>query len=340
LRVSNVADYFAAVSDEMVLSKGINVSEGRVYAPKVTFMTDQPLLTTRVKSVEFVTTCVPPLANWDVGVKSQLVISEPVLVANAVSDDEMTVTDISKTNVPTQLSAPIVFPQISPSDMVHYQTLAGPHTTTSNFTGDLFPPGYTNGGGCTKLAGDTYADHTCDNAQHVYYFPGDVTIGDVITHGQVVIVSAGNIKITGNIVSANPMDDLPGAGEASSSTAHQCVLITRNDVVVTNDYYKVTDVGQKTQTIQALILAPHGQLSAQQYNPTTIHANLSLNFKGSLILGHLPSVPPGNFASVFQGAGGRVYSYMDTLKTNPPPALPAIIDIYYSEEETGSSNLF
>lgn len=337
LRVSNVADYFAAVSDEMVLSDGIDVSQGRVYAPKITFMTDQPALITKVKSVEYVTSCTPPVESWDAGLKAQLVVSEPVLEANAVSVDELTVQDTSKANLPAQLPSPIVFPQISPSDMSRYQTLAGPHTAESNFSGDIFPPGYTDaGGGCTKLIGDTYANHTCDNTHHIYYSAGDINIGNAVIHGQIIFVSGtGNINITGSIVSADVSADLPGTGAASSSTAHQAVLITRQDVIIKNTL-DTSGNAQLTENIQAMILAPHGQLKAEEYNPTTLHSRLSLNFKGALILGHLPSAPPGNLASVFKGTNGRVYGYMNTLKTNPPPYLPAIIDIYYSSEENTS----
>lgn len=317
VRVSNVGDYFAAVKNELQVNDGVDVSQGKIYSPKLTFENIISSVT-KVKAAEFVTQCTPAL-NWSAGLKSEIVISEPAFPADT--------SDPAKANQPVQRSVEMIFPQVFDADLDRYKTLAAAHTVTSNFTGDIFPPGYQEGS-CNKLSGDLYAPHTCVNVDHVYYSAMSMQIEGII-HGQILFVSEGDIHIRGKLESADVSAALPGAGFASSSTAHQAILITPKDVIIDNSYYQVAWSTQAVQNIQALVLAPHGKILATLYDPATPHAFLSLNFKGSLIL----NTQPSNFSNVFNGDSKRIYSYMDTLKTNPPPYIPAITEIFYSIEE-------
>ncbi len=335
VEVSNVAEYFAAIKDELVVSAGVNVSLGRIYSPILTFNTDPSLVTT-VKSAQFVKAVTPSL-DWSDATKARVVISEPSFPVD--------VDTMAKANQPVKLNSRLVFPQILDSDLVRYRKLAQITEldpvghTKCDFTGDvaadgkvhIFPPGYT-----TNLDPnyDRYARHSNLNEDHVYYCNDTVNGMKVqgIVHGQVLFVSEGDIHITGNITSA-AAGDLPGAGSASSSTAHQAILITPKSVVIDNTYYEAGWTTQETQSIQALIIAPEGELYPRPYLNTAIHSRLSLNFLGSLILGHLSSNPPTNLRSVFDGSAGRVYAYMESLKNNPPPYIPTIRQIHYSFEE-------
>jgi hypothetical protein len=332
VRLSNVGDYFAAVADRLDISDGANIAEGRIYAPKLNFVNTTAAIT-RVKSAQFVLDCTPPI-NWSPGLKAEIVISEPVFPTD--------VSDINKANQPVQLLTPIVFPQVTEGDLVRYKNIADGHTWKSTFTAAaIFPPGYQDvGGTCNSLAGDTYPVHTCDNNHHIYYSTGDMFL-DGVVHGQVIFVSEGNIYINGNLTSAPSADQLPGAGFPSSSTAHQAILVTRKNVIINNTYYQAGWTTQQTQDVQALILAPHGEFRATPYTDASIHTRLSLRFEGSLILGHLPAFPdPRALASVFLGAAGRTYVYMQSLKDNPPPDMPAILDIYASLEERMDGSMY
>jgi hypothetical protein len=168
------------------------------------------------------------------------------------------------------------------------------------------------------------------------------------------------VYITGDIISDSNrlitgLDTyFPGAGSnpvihKASSTAHQAVIVTQQGVVVKKGYHPGTGGLQLTEKIEAMILAPHGKLTGESYGvapnyTSAIHGQLCLNIKGSLIVGQVENEWPNNFFSIFQGTAqnpSRIYSYMDSLKTNPPFYMPALAEIYFSYEETmGSPSIF
>ena len=193
----------------------------------------------------------------------------------------------------------------------------------------MCPPGYKGSyGGCS----DNYDNRTELNQDHVYYTEGDLRIGGpgggTVIHGQIVFVAEGNIIITGDIRKSDNTR-FPGEGDGeefvSSSTAHQAILITRNDVII--DPVAVAD---NNLVLEAMIIAPKGQLIPPRGLDLAVRQNLSLDFKGSLIISSLNSTP--RLPEVF--IDRRSYSYDVDLRDNPPPYLPAIAEIYYQLEQT------
>ena len=174
-------------------------------------------------------------------------------------------------------------------------------------------------------------------------------------------MAEGDIRITGNIYSeSNPEASFPGAGvsNVSSSTAHQAVLITKANVVLTRNFHP-GDAATYLETVEAMIMAPHGSLSAEPYgeynydafgNPTTVrwgtpdvHARLRLLISSSMIFARVESNPPNNLPTVFQapGANPRTYQYMQSLKDKPPFYMPALAEIHWQYEETvGAGSMF
>ena len=328
-RISNVSDFFAAVSDDLALSAGVNAGLGKVYSPKITFWTE-PGKTTYVERAEYVNSCeamvggLPIEPPWDGSIVPGLI-------------DISTPTD----KQPVQLTTPLQFPQISESDIAVYKTQAGPHTNKNVFTGHIFPPGYQTAG-CVPDVQDTYPDHTCDNTHHIYYSTSDIRLEGII-HGQVLFVSEKDIYISSSLVSMSwsvappSLAEFPGDGFVSSSTAHQAILITRGNIVIDNTFYTggPNPVSSSTQTIHAIMFCPNGSLITNSYGDDSIHDKLNLSFTGSMILGNLPLTPP-SLPSVF--GENRTYNYMDTLRSNPPPYLPIIAEVFHSFEEVAHTN--
>lgn len=327
VRVSNVGDFFAAVYDELSIGEGANAEKGRVYSPTSLIFSPATVGNpTRVKAAEYYLECDPPPGDPQY-VNGTIQISEP-------ADHQ-----------PQKPKTRRLFPQVLDSDMDNFRSLAKMGTADAHnvcdFTGALwahiFPPGYVGG----QNGDDHYTKHSDFNEDHVYFCEGDMTIGDAglstrIIHGQVLFVASGSIHLRGNIISytgTNP-SDYPGAGFASSSTAHQAVFLTQNSVFISSTYW-TTGAGALTQTIEGLVMAVNGELRTWGYNGDSsiheAHTKLSLNFKGSLILQTLPSTAPHKITTVF--GAGRTYSYMDSLATHPPPYLPAIAEIIYQFEE-------
>lgn len=339
--VANVGDYFAAFQQEFRLSAGMNAAGGKIYAPNLVFFisTAVPIRTEALEAEYFfaataqdsiTNTTYPNPALWS---SINLFNGQPIMPTEIfIGSDTVSI-------LPTKLPTLRKFPQVSSADLQRYSDLAGPHNFTNNFAGNVFPPGYRNGGTCDPLPGDNYAGHSCDNQDHIYYSPNSITIGspgvETKIHGQILFVSAQHINIVGNIVSASTnTDPMPGAGNttnhASSSTAHQAVLITRNDIIITPP----TTYGS-TRTVQAFLFAPNGQLTVNVGVSTNAY---NFNFTGSEILARGTN-PPNNLPSQFTGT--RTYQYMTTLKTNPPPYLPALAEIFYSLEDiTGTPGVF
>jgi hypothetical protein len=223
-------------------------------------------------------------------------------------------------------------------DMARFKKWAGPHTVTGTFSGDIYPPGF-DGADSFSSPTDKYKvpltpGHTTLNAHHIYYYDGDMKIEGTV-HGQVLFVATGNIYISSSLVVSTDLGDMPGAGFASSSTAHQAVLITRGNVYIQSNL-QIPPTGTITEYIQALILAPNGKFIPQNYTDLFSHPRLALDFEGALILSTMKNSPDPALTSVFQA--GRTYRYMDSLRTNPPPYLPYVVDIYYSLEDSRGSD--
>ncbi len=315
VRVVNVSDYFAAVSDVLTISHGADISGGKIYAPKLVFQwNDGNSTPTRVGSAAFYDTCDPPLAgdkSWPGNVK------QDVQILNTPK------------NAPVQLTAPLFFPQLSDQDMARYRILAGPHTVQNTFSGEIYPPGYSDF--TTNEAGDTYNDsggnslHTTENTQHVYFFDGDIYLQGRV-HGQVLFVATGDIHITGDLRCADNAEALPGGGAADSSKAHQPVVLTKKNIFIDKITVDPNAPGTVTETIQGLFIAPNSSLIPVSYGNETIHGKLVLDFTGSLIMSTLKSTP--TLPSIFKA--GRTYAYLDSLATNTPPYLPAFAEILYS----------
>lgn len=331
-KISNIGEYFAAVRDELQISHPLDISLGKIYGGQLTFAVDGDGSTvTKVKRAEYLNGCVPDPSAWTASNFADISISEP------------------STHQPVKLAYPLLFPQVGPSDLQFYRSMA--HIDLSNptaghhectFSGDIYPPGYSSN---YNPAADHYAGHTSDNHDHVYYCTGTMTLQGIV-HGQVGFVAAQDIRVTGDLVSADLTtsadyngSSLPGAGSnpavnAASSTAHQAILITPNNVVIDTTaivaQYDVLNQPPKTLSIQALVMAPNGTIGhiAGVIDPAVAN-KLSLSFTGSLILASNPDV-----RDLFNaGANPRSYNYMATLGTYPAPFIPYITDIRYSFEK-------
>jgi len=325
-RISNVGDFFAALSNTLLIAPGVNASGGKVYAPNITFITE-PGKQTQVLGAEYVDSCVA--RDKDTGVETPApwdgtIVPGLINILTPVSGQ------------PIKQNTQLQFPQLFDSDILEYKNKAGPHTTKKDFTGDIFPPGYKSPG-CIPIGGDTYTGHTCDNNHHIYYHEEDMRIEGTI-HGQILFVSGKDIYISSSLVSLNldtpppASPSFPGNGHESSSTAHAAILITRGNVYIDNTFHPgpLPPPTISTQVIQALIFAPNGALVTKNYGDDLIHDQLSLDFTGSMILQNL-STPPENLGTVFKY--NRSYGYMESLRTHPPPYLPIVSEIYYSLEE-------
>lgn len=350
-RVSNVAEYFAAIKDDLVISHPVNIGQGKIYASTLTFLYDWNMANqTRLGYASYVFSVDP--SNWsqqhpggfNYYIKDEIVISSPTIAEDPIHPNE-----------PVQLTTPLLFPDLLEEDFSNYRDKAGQHTQISNIVwSDIFPPGYvTSDGNPDPL--DGYPLHrNVTNREHVYYSTGSMRVGGII-HGQVLFVSERDIYIASNVISSlSP--NYPGQGSPSqyesSSTAHQAVFIARGNIIIEAfPFISTNTVTIQTVTIQGLFLAPHGRIIPQGYvdgetvlvangNTMSRHEALSLNFSGSMILSNLRSTP--SFYDVFgkNRPGARVYTYMNSLRTNPPPYLPALTELHYSlEEVTGTTGL-
>ena len=358
VRVSDATEYFWAIKEKLVIGVGTDAGNGKVYSRQLEFDTTGTGWNTKVLSAEYV---LPPAGNLEPdvtagfynypAVSEDIAISEPTTGANA--------------HKPIGRKNPILFPQLMDTDMARYAEKAhmgeADEHSKCDFTQDLngdgevhiYPPGYYTSSG-NSHADDDYSaalggNHTSDPGDHVYLCNGNVEIGTDWTkptyvHGQVIIVATGTVLIKGSIENHTLDDsDLPdeaGADENTRSKAHQLVLLTPSDVTITDDWN--TDPGvAHTQTIHAALIAPYGHLKATDYgSDVTFHNFMKLRFMGSMILNSIENDPPDNLRTVFadettDGTPARIYSYMESLKTNPPPDIPAITEIYYSVEESG-----
>ncbi|MCB4755743.1 MAG: hypothetical protein LHV69_01685 [Elusimicrobia bacterium] len=316
LDIANISSYFSAVNGPATFSIPANLTGGKVYARELTFDGFSNPDTMRLFRAEYFESVVPA-TPWDPFTKGKIIIDDPAVPGE-----------------PFKLIFPMVFPQVTENDLEkRYKVLAkltGDHTTVHNFKGDIYPPGFWNFDLNNPPANDFYVDagghslHTRDNREHVYYFNGDIDIGDpamdTVVHGQVLMVANGNIYLHGN-VTVSIDTTYPGRGQQFESTANQLVLIpgTRGTVFIQNDI--PVSPPETEQKIEALVLAPNGTFRAIAHEPTSDHQYLVLSFKGATILGS-----GVNFGEVF--IKGRSYQYDPTLKDNPPPYLPPLLIIY------------
>lgn len=334
--ISNAAEYLLAVSDKASIGDGTDAATGKVYAPVVNFQVVNGLPRTKLADVQYV---------------NQIQVNNTVAATVNTTEVRINCDGPYSANPciqPTQLAYRITFPQVLDSDALYYQEIAHATGTATNWvhekcvwvsSDNIYPPGYVG----SAIAGypDNYAKHTSTNADHVYYCHNNMYVAGTV-FGQVIFVTTNTIFISSDLVKSTSLS-FPGEGStsayASSSTAHQAVLITRHDVIISTGFWGPYVAGQfKTQRIEAMVLAPHGTLGVVEYqdpNPVTnlnneIHENLQLKYKGSLVVGSNPE--PGN---VFQGGTPpREYQYDTDFRDHPPPYLPALADIHYVFEET------
>ncbi len=361
VNISNTGDYlFAVAAGTMPISAGIIAPAGKVYAPYLDFKIGATA--TQVRRAEYALQVTPPgndpSYNQSVG---------PIEITDAP-------------NVPLEVPA-LLFPQVLDNDISNYQNDANYNNVNllirhdqCTFNGDIYPPGYTN----ALMGGDNNPNHTNVNADHVYYCAGNIQIGSATIHGQILFVSSNSITITGPIrkYGNTAPTDFPGYGAPSSSTAHEAVLITRQDVHISNTFWTSFDPNFAStqaacETIEAMIMAPGGTMIADLYKDSIgntydiLHQHLKLNFKGSMILqtamynfpdvfnGPPQSGPPitwttcyaandpiainaGDSAAISQSPP-RSYTYDTDFKNYPPPDLPALSQVHLSLEQTLST---
>jgi hypothetical protein len=331
-----VSEYFAAVNGPLNITLGTDVSLGKVYALDLSFETAGSATEfTQVKRAEFykLATLSPPLTSPEYN----------------LATGKVRITELPGVNLPIQMSAPLIFPQVTTPDLDNYKDRAGAlHIASGTFRGtDIFPPGYVGG----QDALDTYANHENDNTRHIYYFDGDMHIGQrnstTTIYGQILFIATGTIYIDGNVRSADPWVALPGAGLPSSSTAHQAIFIpgVNHDVRISTNFYNLGIAGAQHQFLEGLVLAPTGRIFADPYYDVSlpvinrpppfnnINNHVVFHFTGSMILGDSPDL-----ASAF--GSNKVLNYMNTLKTDPPPYLPALSQLLNEFQEITTPGIY
>lgn len=191
---------------------------------------------------------------------------------------------------------------------------------------------------------------TGDNRDHFFYCDAaeGVKIGDIVVEGQVVI-AAKKFRIIGDIYiqdgtskSNNPVTWSPPEStiNENTSTAHQLVLLSKGSVIIertfnTNNTFNF-DGNPNLLTLQAYIVAPEGTLQWGQGYTIAIGNTRKLNINGAMILSTQPKLKD-MFNDLPDGVTdlipARSYSYMETLKTDPPP-LRFLAEILYQFEQS------
>lgn len=363
VETSNVGEYAAAVNDDCWLLQGTQFGdESKIYGLSLRFDNN-----TSVGRAQYIGSVNPPL-NSKKYAANDLPAPDPSSSGfYSYKAQHILIGKHPDYELPQQLPAPLLLPQVTQADLDFYKLLAGPHTTVSDFTNysAVYPPGYF--GFTTNNAGDLYAAHTTQNRHHVYYSANTIKIGhqnDIANpeaamtkiYGQVLFVSEKNIELHGSVVSADsavfgsPSVSLPGTGRPDASTAHQGVFITPGDIVITDTFVDMTpnsygfdfdgdgtvDPDSHYQVIEGFYIAPNGTIQPTSYEtraPTQYHLIhsqlLYFYFKGSWILNTTLATP--DMKTVF--GGYRSYQYMPSLKDKPPPYIPSLATILYTLEE-------
>lgn len=331
--VVSMGDYFAAFQNEYILSPGMDASGGKIYAPNVTFLvSDTVPAPTRALQVEYVYSALAKDDNNSANTWTPNQWSSSVFNGMPLTPNEIFIGNGGTSELPQRLPSLKKLPSISEADMERfYHQLSGEQHLINQLSGDIFPPGYLN-----QDPLDTYPNHKEDNAQHIYFANQDMIIGtpgaDTTIHGQVLFIARGNIEIRGSIKSSKD-SNFPGEGVGPAfngqSTAHQAVFITQQNIVISAA--ALATVAGSTVTIEGLMFAPQGSLVVTEKIGPHLNPPLCFKFNGAQFLAGT-AAPPRNLRSQFDGV--RTYSYMSTLRTNPPPYLPALVNIYYSWEET------
>lgn len=357
-KVANIGEYFAALKNEFILSPGMDARGGKIYAPNLLFYTSSSPSTssTRAESVDYVYSAVARVDGLSDFEDSGGWPTEPVLPSGTIIPDEIclgTHQDPLTPNycqddsgfwvLPKQLNTPIQFPSLNSADFIRYKTLAGPHTPEGTAPPDftawryIYPPGYEGPPGMNP---DPYLGHNGapgSNVQHVFYSDTDIKIGSPLPggttiYGQVLFVTPGNIEIHGDLISVRE-HYLPGAGHISSSTAHQAVLVAGGDIIIKTNGVGLSNAHSRRR-IEAFFFCPNGSLVIEDTGDVAESLERNFQFKGAWILGQTAE-PRNNIPTQFTGS--RSYEYMTTLKTHPPPYLPALSEIYWSLEDIISS---
>jgi hypothetical protein len=179
------------------------------------------------------------------------------------------------------------------------------------------------------------------NKQHAYYCDGDVTIGpaEVRTHGQVIIVAKGQVRLMGSIVindgepgqtphskSQCPTncytsipDPTPAEPAGIPSRADQLVIYAGGGFLIDKNWCGAAGNHLKLQGV--MLIAPDAGLNYDlSGGGCTTYTDYSLDFLGAMYLSDQPFLG-GVFAKPAASGPpfGRSYRYLETLATDPPP---------------------
>ncbi len=321
VQLSNIGEYFAAVKGSLSISPGVNAAGGRIYADSLTFIVPgggEP--NTLVRGAEFFNTVTPNIVagNWPVDL-AKLMVNPTLPHGGFTVNDE-----IPPHWMPRKVPAPLIFPQVQNTDVAQY--CADAPALNQCVPGPPGPPDE-NVLTITGLVSSLPNASTiiCCNFNDGTPTKGIIQLRNVTVQGQVLFVSNGEIQIIGNL--------LKSGGLAAPQVANQAILMAQGDVVI-NNLSPVPDQ-PITQSIAAMVIAPNGAIKPLVYEPGDPHVFLNLNFTGSWVVAQVGDLP-NTFANVYQGAV-RQYNYDETLRTTPPPQLPAVSKIWFSFEEIGDS---
>lgn len=312
-RFANAGDYFAGIKGDITINPGADLSSAKLYGRNVT-LKYTPGVADSIKIQEIGYLVDLNVVRTDTGDTVDWPTDNSTQHAIKITGGSNPYPDIP----PEPLSAEPLFPLVDEYDLAYYKTLAGSFTTDTTFIGTpgspIKPPGCPSSS-CT------------DPSKHVYYNDEDISVQGTVK-GQVLIVSAKQIHITGDIKkfsnstwSTNPSEfsDV-GGSNPNGSKAHQMILIAKNGVVI--DEASVLSAGVDGDinklTVETFIISPNTQIVIDDKlkNPA-VYPSKDLTFNGAMILSNEAA-----FSAGFRGT--REYVYDASLSDFPPPSIPTV----------------
>ena len=173
IETDSPGEYFGASNSDLIIAGGTNISQGKVYAKNLTFQqSGDPI---NVQSATYSDSC----NYFDPGFDQS-----HVQIVDANPDGN---------NQPWQGTAK-TFPRLDDAKIDYYKNLAALGDASGIITQDTF-----------RNATDIYPP---TNGHQLYFCSGDMEIQGTI-HGQIIFVSTGTIKFTGNVTYGTTEDIKP-----------------------------------------------------------------------------------------------------------------------------------
>lgn len=289
--VQSPGEYFGASGKTLTVAYGTNAPTARVYGKTVNFLVG-PLgdAHTKLKEACYFT----GQSGFD---------SNYIEIARDTNDDGVIEAGLSPTQSPTEPVLPI----LDSAKMDNYKIVLADKTTAQG-GGIIMDP---DGDGIASLGDGVNPITAPANNNGVYYFEGVRLDIKGPINGKFIVVMAGNINITGNIL--YPLDPITGLPTGNDLLA----LVSTRDVTI--DVGNYAGAVPNNWVINGLIIAPYGNLLATG-NPNPLN---NFVFNGGFLVNNKVEL-----ATVF--AGSRSYNYVEAHKTIP--YLPFLVYVDKWEE--------